>query len=240
MLTTIIIGAFLITLAGGALALSLRDHLHLVVGFSAGTIVAVAFFGLLPEAVHLTEDAYDHGYLFALVALGFFSYLIIDRVFLRHGHNDEAVARTRGSVGAASLSFHSFLDGAGIAFAFSASWAVGLVVAASVLTHRFSDGINTVSIILKNGGTRAHATLWLLLSALAPIAGALSTLFFTIPESELGLLLGLFAGFFLYIGASDLIPESHHAHPVKLTTFTTVLGAVVLYVIITLAGGHAH
>ncbi len=240
MLTTIIISAFVITLLGGALALSLRDRLHLVVGFSAGTIVAVAFFGLLPEAVHLTEDVYDHGYLFALTALGFFSYLIVDRVFLRHGHSDEDIARNRGNLGAASLSFHSFLDGAGIAFAFAASWAVGLVVAASVLTHRFSDGINTVSIILKNGGTRRRAARWLVLSALAPILGALSTLFFTIPEAEVGLLLGLFAGFFLYIGASDLIPESHHAHPVRLTTFMTVAGAVVLYIIIATLGGHAH
>lgn len=240
MVIAIIVAAFLATLIGGMLALSLRDRLHLIVGFSAGTIVAVAFFGLLPEAVHLTEGVYDHSFLFALTALGFFSYLVIDRVFLRHGHSDEDIAHNRGNVGAASLSFHSFLDGAGIAFAFQVSTAIGIVVAASVLTHRFSDGINTVSIILKNNGSRARAFRWLCISASAPILGALSTLLFVIPEADIGLLLGVFAGFFLYIGASDLIPESHHAHPVRLTTGMTVAGAVVLFLIITFFGGHGH
>lgn len=240
MVTMIIIAAFLTTLVGGLLALSLRDRLHLIVGFSAGTIVAVAFFALLPEAIHLTEDVYDHGLLLALTAVGFFSYLALDRIFLRYGHSDEDVAHNRGNVGATSLSFHSFLDGAGVALAFQASTEVGVLVAAGVLAHRFSDGINTVSIILKNSGSRARAFRWLLVSASAPVLGALSTLLITIQDADLGLLLGLFAGFFLYIGASDLIPESHHAHPVRLTTITTIAGAIVLYLVIALFGGDVH
>ena len=106
----------------------------------------------------------------------------------------------------------------------------------AVLTHDFSDGINTVNLILKNGGSRQQAFKWLAIDALAPVLGVLSTLFFSVSASTLGLLLALFAGFFLYIGASDLIPESHHNHPKLITTLMTVLGVLTLYVVVQLAG----
>lgn len=76
---------------------------------------------------------------------------------------------------------------------------------------------------------------WLIVDAIAPVVGVVSTLFFTLPESSLGIILALFSGFFLYIGASDLLPESHHNHPTKWTTLMTVLGATVLFVAIKLA-----
>ena len=141
----------------------------------------------------------------------------------------------RGVWGASTLSLHSFLDGVGIGLAFKVSPAIGLVVAAAVLAHDFSDGINTVNMILKNGGARRHAMRWLLIDALAPVAGVLATLFVTVREDQLGFLLALFSGFFLYIGSSDLLPESHHRHPTAWTTLSTVLGMATLYLVVTLA-----
>jgi ZIP family zinc transporter len=105
-----------------------------------------------------------------------------------------------------------------------------------VLTHDFSDGINTMSIVLKNRGDRRGAFRWLLLDAAAPALGVFSTLLFTLPGSAFGIVLALFAGFFLYIGASDLIPESYHAHPKFLTTGMTVAGAAVIYLAMRLVG----
>ena len=105
-----------------------------------------------------------------------------------------------------------------------------------MLAHDFSDGINTVNVVVRHGGSKAKALRWLLVDAVAPVLGIISTLFFVVSEDMLGLLLALFAGFFLYIGASDLIPESHHAHPKFLTTVMTLLGAAVLYLAISLAG----
>src|SRR6185295_15938030 len=122
------------------------------------------------------------------------------------------------------LMLHSYLDGLAIGLAFHASNAVGLVVAIGVLTHDFSDGINTINLILKNRGTKAEAIRWLALDAVAPIAGVATSYFVTISEPILGLTLAVFCGFFTYIGASDLLPESHHAHPTKWTTFMTILG----------------
>ena len=76
---------------------------------------------------------------------------------------------------------------------------------------------------------------WLGVDAIAPTFGAITTLFFTPKESTTGLLLALFCGFFFYIGACDLLPESYHRHPKALTTVMTVVGMVVLYLAIHLA-----
>jgi zinc transporter ZupT len=231
------VAAFVSTMLGGFFALRLRDRLHLILGFSAGAVVAVAFFDLIPEALELAA-AHDTSTLTGLMALGFLLYMAVDRFFIPHSHLHEHdhTHAGRAALGAGSLSFHSFLDGVGIGLAFQVSPAVGIVVAAAVLAHDFSDGINTVNMVTKNGGSRGSALRWLLLDAAAPVVGILSTLFISVSQDTLGLLLALFAGFFLYIGASDLIPESHHAHPAFLTTFMTMLGALVLYGVITIAG----
>ncbi len=228
------------TFTGGALALRLRDKLHLILGLSAGAIIAVAFFDLIPEALELGEAYYEAGTIMAFTALGFFAYTILDRFISLHTHTDDNGVHThrtprRAMVGAGSLSSHSFLDGFAIGLAFQASPAVGVIVTVAVLTHDFSDGINTVNLVLKNGGSRALAFKWLLVDAIAPVLGVIATLFIQVPESALSLLLATFAGFFLYIGASDLLPESHHSHPKALTTVLTLIGALVLYLAITIA-----
>jgi ZIP family zinc transporter len=234
MIILISIAAFFSTLIGGLFALHLKDKLHLILGFSAGAILAVAFFDILPEALELAGQAYSAMTIFTAVAIGFTAYLVFDRTVLLHNHTEDGGDTLRGNAGAGSLSFHSFLDGIGIGLAFQVSTAVGVVVAVAVLTHDFSDGINTVSLVLKNNGDRKKAFRWLLVDALAPVIGVLSTLFFVLPAEKLGLLLALFAGFFLYIGASDLIPESYHSHPKRWTTMMTVLGICTLYVVIKL------
>ncbi len=224
-------------MVGGALALRLRDRLHIILGFSAGAVVAVAFFDLMPEALGFAGTAHNVSTVFSFIALGFLLYLLLDRVLMLHSHAHEEHEHTqsRGHIRAGSLSLHSFLDGVGIGLAFQASPAVGLVVAAAVLAHDFSDGINTVNVVVQHGGSRAKALRWLLVDAVAPVAGVLVTLLFSVSQESLGLLLALFAGFFLYIGASDLIPESHHQHPKFLTTIMTLLGAAALYTAIRLA-----
>ena len=255
LLIAIAAAAFCATLAGGWFALRLKDNLHLVLGFSAGAVVAVSFFDLLPEAMNLGLPSYTPAMLMTFTALGFLAYLVLDRIQLLHGaahdhsnhashakdpshshHSNHGHGVRRGTIGAGSLAAHSFLDGVSIGFAFQTSHAVGVVVAVAVVAHDFSDGINTMSVVLKDGGDRRQGMRWLLIDALAPVAGIGSTFFFTLPQQAFGVVLALFAGFFLYIGASDLIPESHHAHPKFLTTAMTLLGAAAMYAIITLVG----
>ena len=235
-LTIIAVAAFAATMAGGFLALRLRDRTHLILGFSAGAVIAVAFFDLIPEALELSEG-YGADTVLSVVALGFMLYLLLDRLLLLHTHShEEPHGDSRGTIRAGSLSLHSFLDGIGIGLAFQVDAAVGLIVAAAVLAHDFSDGINTVSVVTRHGGSYKRALRWLMVDAAAPVLGILATLLFGVTDESLGLLLALFAGFFLFIGASDLIPESHHAHPTFWTTFSTILGALILFCAVRLAG----
>lgn len=221
------------TFIGGSFALRFRDKLHLILGFSAGAVAGVALFDLLPEAIELGTQYHSASTVALFVALGLFGYLILDRLILLHTHEEDDEANApRGFFGALTLAAHSFLDGMAIGIGFQASIAVGIVVTAAVLTHDFSDGINTVNLVLKNGGSWKQAFRWLLVDAAAPLLGAASTLFFSIPESAIGLVLAVFVGTFLYLSASDLIPESHHRHPRALTTVMTLLGALVLYAVV--------
>jgi ZIP family zinc transporter len=241
MIIFISIAALVSTFLGGMFALRFKDKLHLILGFSAGAVIGVAFFDLLPEAINLGSSSYSTSYITSVVALGFIVYTILDRFVFFHSHGQDeenAVVKVseRGILGAGSLSAHSFLDGMAIGLAFQVSAAVGGVVAIAVLVHDFSDGINTVNMILKNSGTRKEAFKWLLVDAFAPVVGVASTLFFSVSKTTLGVILAIFTGFFLYIGASDLLPESHHNHPTMWTTFATVLGVAVLYGAIHLAG----
>ena len=224
LLAAIAIAAFVSTLAGGLLALGLRDKLHLILGFSAGAVIGVAFFDLLPEAIDIDHGLEPASVLLGWSAIGFLAYLVLDRILLIHGDSAQ-----RGGVGALVLCAHSLLDGIAIGFAFQASHAIGLIVAIAVLTHDFSDGINTMNVVLKNGGGRSQAFRWLLVDAAAPVAGIAATRFLDLPSNRFGIALALFGGFFLYIGASDLIPESYHAHPKLLTTVMTLAGAAILY-----------
>lgn len=239
MIILISLVTFLATLSGGLFALKFKDRLHLILGFSAGSVIAVAFFDLIPEAIELGSTKFSVSFLTSIIALGFVTYLILDRFIFLHSHHHEEgeiCLQARGRLGAGSFSVHSLIDGLIIGLAFQVSTAVGTIVTVAVLTHGFSDGINTVNMILKNNGNRKEALRWLLIDAIAPGLGIIATLFFTVPATTLGILLALFAGFFLYIGACDLLPESHHNHPTIWTTLMTVLGIIVLFGVIHLAG----
>lgn len=253
MIIPIAIAAFLSTLLGGLFALKLKDRLHLILGFSAGAVIAVAFFDLIPESLNLGSRFYSNGTILSVTAIGFLIYLVLDRIIFLHAHshsdheeNDhecesistvaDSAKEQIGVFRAVSLCLHSFLDGMVVGIAFQVSTAIGAIVAVAVLTHNFSDGINTVNMIIRGTQDRKKAMRWLIADAVAPVLGILITLFFIVPEQGLTIILALFAGSFLYIGASDLIPESHHAHPKFLTTFMTLLGAGVLYLAIYFAG----
>jgi len=225
--------AFLATLLGGSFALKYRDKLHLILGFSSGAVLGVALFDLLPESIDLTGWHFSTATITLLVAVGFFAFMFLSRVLLLHpeseDEHDHGHAHAAGSLGAASLSLHSFLDGVGIGLAFKVSTTVGAIVAAAVLAHDFSDGINTVTMILRSRGRGILAFRWLLLDAAAPVIGVAVTFAFGLSDVHLGLVLSLFCGFFLYLGASDLLPESHHRHPKLLTGVMNIAGAAVIW-----------
>jgi zinc transporter ZupT len=223
------------TLLGGLFALSLKRRVAAVLGFSAGAVLGVAFFDLLPEALSQGGKSFGMPALLLATTMGFLLYGLFDRLVTRHDRPGCGPDPRRGFLGAGSFSVHSLLDGLGIGFAFQAGHGAGLVVASAVLAHDFADGLNTVNVVVKNGGSRRQALRWLLTDALAPVAGAGLSLFFHLPADALALFLAAFAGFFLYIGAVDLLPESQRAGPGIQTGLATVLGAAFLFAVTRLA-----
>jgi zinc transporter ZupT len=227
------VGACAATMIGGLFALRLKSWLPIAMGFSAGAVIGVAFFDLAPEALEAGKGIWDPRTLLTVAAVGFFLYAMLDRLVARHdceGHAGPAL----GMLGAASFSAHSVLDGFALGVAFQVNRDIGLVVAAAVLSHDFADGLNTVTVVNRNGGSRGFALRWLAVDAVAPIVGAALSLLFTPGIGTLAFLLALFCGFFLHIGASGLLPESHRAYPRPTTTLAMLAGAAFLYAVTSL------
>jgi ZIP family zinc transporter len=227
------LGACAATMIGGLFALRLKSWLPIAMGFSAGAVIGVAFFDLAPEALVAGHGFYEPRTLLVVIALGFFLYTALDRLVARHDCESQA-GPARGMLGAASFSAHSVLDGFALGVAFHASREIGLIVATAVLSHDFADGLNTVTVVTRNGGSRGFALRWLAVDAVAPVVGAGLSLLVNPGAGVLAVLLALFCGFFLHIGASGLLPESHRAYPRPSTTLATLLGAAFLYAVTTL------
>lgn len=228
--------SFVSTFLGGLVGLKYRDKLHLILGFTAGVLLGVVSFDIFPEIIKLTNLLHTDPVrpMIALV-IGFLVFHILEKVLLIHHSQEHAYGEHKHpSVGAASalaLAGHSFLDGVGIGLGFQVSYALGIVVTIAVISHDFTDGLNTVSLALVHKNSTRNAVLLLLLDAVAPIFGAVSTLFFSIPDSILILYLGFFAGFLLYIGASDILPEAHSEHSSYSTIFMTIIGTIFIFII---------
>jgi len=220
------------TLAGGALALRLTRRLNLILGFSAGAVLGVAMLDLLPEAVKLADHSSN---VFTAAAAGFIAYLAADRTL-------SASAGRRGHLGAGGLTLHSLMDGLAIGLSFQVSPAAAAVVTLAVLAHDVSDGINTVTVSLSGQTGRLWARRWLMADAAAPLVGVLISRLVSVPKETLGLALAAFAGFFLCIGASELVPASHQRHPRAWTTIATALGCGAIWLVVWLAdlGTAAH
>ncbi|HTQ75867.1 MAG TPA: ZIP family metal transporter [Burkholderiales bacterium] len=208
------LATFLSTLAGGLFALKFQDRLHLILSFTAGVLLGVVSFDILPEIFALTraQGTDPAGAMIALVA-GFLLFHALEKfVLVHHVHEAEYASHHHPQVGvlsALALIGHSFMDGVGIGLAFQVSNAVGIAVAIAVITHDFCDGLNTVSLMLVHRNTTFRSLAMLALDALAPVMGAILTLLIQVPSSFVVVYLGFFAGFLLYIGASDVLPEAH-------------------------------
>jgi ZIP family zinc transporter len=222
------------TFLGGLVALRLHRELTTLIALTGGIVVGVALFDVLPEAIDAVGDA---GRVTALVGLGFLLFFLAERLLVLHHRDEPEQARAHeqvGALGAAGLSLHSLIDGLGIGLAFGVDTSTGLLVFVAVVSHDFADGMNTVSFILSQSNDRRRAMTWLTVDAVAPLVGAFIGASVAVSEYALGHLLALYAGFFLFMGATDLLPEAHQ-HPSRLRVGLTAVGFVAIYAVATLA-----
>ena len=219
--------AFVMTLAGGWFAFRYQRSLHAIMAFSAGLLIGVAFLDLIPEIVAKSQsESIPIRSLTLTVIGGFLAIFLLEKLTIIHSeksHDEPGHHHNVGLVGAIGLSFHSFLDGLAIGVAFQAGREVGFVVLMAVLAHDFADGLNTVTFMLATRNNRWRTLTLLIVNALAPVAGALLANVIHIEPRAVAFQLAFFAGFLLYLGASDLLPHGHE-RPRFALIFSTLAG----------------
>ncbi|MEU6147319.1 ZIP family metal transporter [Streptomyces sp. NPDC047081] len=238
------LGAFLMTLAGGWTAQRVTDRRHLVLGLAGGLMLGVVGLDLLPEALDAAgEEVFGVPAALLLFVAGFLLAHLVERLLAarRAAHGgEETDADSRapevGLTAAAAMVGHSAMDGVAIGAAFQVGGGMGTAVALAVVAHDFADGFNTYTITSLYGNARRKALIMLFADAAAPVVGAASTAFVTIPEGLLGGYLGLFGGVLLYLAAAEILPEAHHEHPARSTLLCTVAGAAFIWLVVGLAG----
>jgi zinc and cadmium transporter len=185
--------------------------LFVLVAFSAGTILGAALFDLLPEAVELVDEAL----VFPIVAGGFVFFLFLERViYWYHGHGhefehgDEKLTKGFAYLNLMGDFIHNFIDGMIIAAAFINGFVVGLTAAVAVLFHELPQEMGDYGILVYAGVERRKALLLNFLAAVSVVVGgAFGSLFIASVEELGGWMVAFSAGAFLFLSASELIPE---------------------------------
>src|SRR5712692_4329891 len=218
------LAAFAMTLAGGAFAFRYQRYLLYIMAFSSGLLIGVAFLDLIPEvsALALLHTIDIRGLMLTVIA-GFLAIFLLEKLTIIHSekqHDAPGHHHNVGLVGALGLSFHSFLDGLAIGVAFEAGPRTGFVVLLAVVAHDFADGLNTVTFMLATRNNAFRTGMLLLVDALAPVVGALCAGLLRLEPRIVAFQLSFFAGFLLYLGASDLLPQVHERPKAGLIAFT--------------------
>lgn len=218
------------------------NHLAVLIGFSAGMMLATALFELLPEGL-----AKSQSHALAGAGCGFMALYVLERLTHfhacrhrecevqgdehRHGHVHTHASTTLWGVG-----LHNFIDGLIMAAAFGISPVTGILVIGALIVHQVAVGISLGALLLRAGTPHRQATLSITMVASFIVWGALAYAILPINNLSSGFLLGVAGGSFLYIGACDLLPEAHHQDEGLLIMGATVMGCLFVYVLTRFVG----
>jgi ZIP family zinc transporter len=230
----------LATFSGGMLALRAKDRFHLVLGLSAGLLLGLVGFDLLPEIFEMnTNNLIGVRTISVALIAGFLSLHFIEQFAGSHepaesdyGHDHTHAVEIAGTVGAIAMAGHIFLDGVALALAFKVSNALGYAVFIAMIVHAFSDGLNTVALLIKTGQWRSRGKYLLAVDAVARVGGAAIGSALTISDSNLAIYLAVFSGIVIYLATSHILPEAHSKHPSKVTMLATLAGVVIMWAVV--------
>lgn len=230
-----------VSLCGGAVLLY-REKIvlkssHLIASFAAGTLLGTAFLDLLPESL---EDKGDVN-VFFWTLFGILMFFLMERfVYWFHHHHQHEEQKKKPTIPLIMLgdTIHNFIDGVAIAATFLVSVPLGVVTSLAVAAHEIPQEIGDFGLMYHKGLKRKKIILFNFFSALAAMAGAIATYFAgDLIQGLLPVFLSITAGFFIYIAASDLIPEIHEENRKGFAFYESmllILGVIVIWVSITL------
>lgn len=210
-LILIFVSTFFISLGAlvGAFTLSikadkLQRFLMFLVSLSAGALMGGAFIHLLPEAVAIWQNQTP----FLIVLFAFAVFFLIEKILhWRHCHQSKCTKHLAGHMNLVGDSVHNFIDGLIIAAAFASSPALGFSTTLAVALHEIPQEIGDFGVLLYSGWSKSKALLANFLVALTVVLGGLVGYFFSGLDQFMAYLIPFAAGGFIYIAASDLMPE---------------------------------
>jgi ZIP family zinc transporter len=228
------------TALGGVIALRARDRLHLVLGLAAGLLLGLVAFDLLPEVFEMSTTTFLGAPSVSLALVGGFLLLhLYEKFFGSHepaesdyGDEHKHTANITGSVGALAMGVHVFLDGLALGVAFSIDEKLGIAVFVALLVHAFSDGLNTVAMLVKTKKW-SRKGVWLLgVDAIARVSGAAIGSSLALSENLTALYLAVFSGIVIYIATSHILPEAHARHSSRWTLAATLGGVAIMWALV--------
>jgi zinc and cadmium transporter len=209
---------------------ALKRVLMSLVGFSSGTLLGGAFLHLLPEAIE--EDA-TRMTTFYYVILGIVIFFALEKFFYwRHCHEEECPVHTFVYLNLIGDGIHNFIDGMIIAATYliafeSGNYAIGFATTLAVIFHEIPQEIGDFGVLIYGGLSKKKALTYNFVSALTAVVGAVATYYLAYMQSIETLLVPFAAGGFIYIAATDLMPELHkrvHAGESIVQLLTIVMG----------------
>lgn len=185
-----------------------RAKIMILVSFAAGSMMAVSFFDLLPEAI---GDGGNVMLIMEYLVLGFVIFLLIEKAFLLfHCHEENCNLHSSVKLVMVGDSVHNFLDGVAIAASFLVSPTLGVTTTMAILIHEIPQEFGDIGVMMHAGFSKSKALVFNLLSAaFAVFGGVLGFYYLNRFAFFLPYILALTAGGFIYIAATDLLPEVH-------------------------------
>ncbi len=216
----------------------LRRLMTALVGFASGTLLGGAFIHLLPEAVTGTGNV---TVVFYYVILGMLMFFALEKfLHWRHCHDETCPVHMFVYVSLIGDSVHNFIDGMIIAATFMIHFDLGITTTMAVIFHEIPQEIGDFAVLVYGGLGKKKALTYNFISALAAILGALVTYFVVSFQSLESSLIPFAAGGFIYVAATDLIPELHkksHAAESVIQFLVIVLGIGLMAYLKTAFGG---
>lgn len=210
------------SLVGGIILLS-KEKLalrisHFLAAFAAGTLLGTSFFDLLPEAARAADGSDIN--IFVWVLAGFIIFFLLERFIHWYHHHDhhlgeehEEEEKSKHTIPLIIIgdTLHNFIDGVVIAATFMVNIPLGIITSLSVAAHEVPQEIGDFGLLMHRKMPRKRIIAINVLSGAMAMVGAVVTYFIgNSLEKYLPILLATASGFFIYIAASDIIPEIHH------------------------------
>jgi len=201
-----------------------------LVALSAGALMGGAFLHLLPEAA----NSLSPNTLYPLILFSFIGFFLIEKVFYwRHCHKINCTVHSFGYMNLLGDAIHNFIDGLVIAAAFLTNLHLGLITLLAVILHEIPQELGDFGVLLQAGFSKTKALLFNFLTALLCVLGGVSGYFLGIAFNKISLwLLPITAGGFIYIAASDLLPELNQEKYFKKSFglfFAFLFGILIMY-----------